>query len=84
MANTNPETKVQAPSVAEEAFPPTYASAEEAWDDLLRECGITEADADLCRGVFMAGMSAALSISYHHGFEALRAELVRVQKVMAS
>lgn len=46
MANTNPETKVQAPSVVEEAFPPTYASAEEAWD-------------------------------------ALRAELVRVQKAMA-
>ena len=60
-----------------EPLQPLFSSAEGAWQELLREApglGLLD-DPLLFRAVFVAGMSAALSIAFHHGFAELRAEL---------
>jgi hypothetical protein len=55
---------------------PDYKTAEDAWSHLLRETRMPLKDQELCRLVFFAGMSAALSIAYHYGFVNLRRDLV--------
>ena len=60
-----------------------YSSAEEAWQALLRNVpGIDEPDHGVARCIFIAGMSSALAIAFHHGFAELRSELDREQQAM--
>lgn len=54
---------------------PIYSTAAEAWQALSRD--VPHDHHDLARGIFYAGMAAALSIIFHHGAHGLHREIER-------